>query len=245
MDHSRYLALFETLLDAGFGAEQLDALRGRPRLEVVSCAVNGARVDVVARDGDTEWRVVFGTPDAERVDWLSVYQRPPLFAGIGGGRAVIVNGPSSSGKSTLLTQVQCRSAAPWVIFDEPFLGAVNVEWLIWRERAEALHRGFIDGIAALARAGNYVGVAAGGHPQVWFDSAFGGVPTISVGLDCDAAELARRENGRRDVPGGLAAASLDVHSGWHYQLRCDTTTGDIGAVADEVLAAVDRTSPRA
>jgi chloramphenicol 3-O phosphotransferase len=222
---------------------QLGALRARPDIEIVSLAVNGPRVDVLARDGDLEWRVVFGTSDAEHVDWLSVFLRPPVYTGVAGGRAVIVNGPSSSGKSSVLNELRSRSSVPWIVFDEPMFGAVGIEYLIWRDRAEVLHRGFLDGIAALARAGNCVGVAAGGHPQATFDAAFEGIPTLRVGLDCDPAELVRRERGRQDVPGGLAESSLDVHDGWQYHRRFDTTTIDAGVIAEETLRAISLSAP--
>jgi chloramphenicol 3-O-phosphotransferase len=231
--------LVSELNDVPAIAAQLAPLRDRKQLAILSLAVNGERVDVVAAGEDLEWRVVFGTVDARRISWLSVFQRPPEFAGLAGGRAVIVNGPSSSGKSTVLHELRSRSSVPWVVFDEPMYGAVNVGYLIWRDRAEVLHRGFLDGIAALARAGNCVAVAAGGHPQRMFDAAFVGVPTIRVGLDCNAVELARRERGRRDVPGGLAEGSLEVHGGWHYHLRFDTTVNEAADIADATLLAID------
>jgi len=252
VERSRYATLFQRLVDTSSAdrpasntatsalAERLEPLRNRPNLQVVSLAVNGERVDVVARDGDEEWRVVFGTPDGQRVEWLDVYQRPHHFAGVAGGAAVVVNGPSSAGKSSLLQAIRLRSAAPWVVFDEPFFGAVNPEWLIWRERAEVVHRGFLDGIAALARAGNSVGVAAGGHPPEWFDRAFTGVRVVRIGLECDPDELARRERGRNDVAGGLATSSPEIHAGWQYDLRCDTTACDSSELADSVLEIVDR-----
>lgn len=220
-------------------AARLESLRARTDLELVSLAVNGERVDVIARSSDLEWRVVFGTSDATRIDWLDVFQRPPAFHGVVGGRAVIVNGPSSSGKSSVLHEIRSRGGVPWVVFDEPMFGSVDVGYLIWRERAEVLHRGFLDGIAALARAGNCVAVAAGGHPQAMFDAAFATVPTLRVGLDCNAEELARRERGRSDVPGGLAESSLDVHRGWHYHLRFDTARIDVTHIVDEALLAIN------
>ena len=256
-DHARHGALFERLIRTRSGdgsrpdsaaapaitpalADRLEPLRGRPDLEVVSLSVNGDRVDVVARDDDDEWRVVFGTPDGERVEWLDVYRRPEVFGGVDGGLAVVINGPSSVGKSSVLREIRVRSAAPWVIFDEPFVGSVGVEWLIWREQAEVLHRGFLDGIGAVARAGNLVATAAGGHPQVWFDDAFTGVRTVRVGLDCPSDELARRERRRSDVPGGLSEADPHIHAGWDYHVRVDTAVTDVGAIADEVLALVDQ-----
>ncbi|MFM2076829.1 MAG: hypothetical protein RJA49_719 [Actinomycetota bacterium] len=216
-------------------AAQIARLRDVQDLEVVSLAVNGERVDVVARSGDHEWRVVYGSADAHHVDWLSVFRRPTIFTGIAGGIAVIVNGPSSSGKSTVLAELSALDDAPWVVFDEPMFGSVDVEYLIWRDRAEALHRGFLDGIAALARAGNCVGLSAAGHPPSWFDTAFAGLTVLRVGLDCDAVELARREHSRNDVPGGQSAASPDIHDGWVYDVRFDTSSIDAGSIADEVL----------
>jgi chloramphenicol 3-O phosphotransferase len=202
-------------------------------LDVVSLAVNGQRVDVVARGGGRVWRVVFGTSDGATAEWVSVYERPTVFNGVVGGRAIVVNGPSSSGKSTVLRAIRSMSSLPWVVFDEPMFGAVNVEYLIWRDTAEGLHRGFLAGIAALAGAGNLVAVAAGGHPASMFDEAFEGVPTVRIGLDCNPEELERRESLRDDVPGGMARDSPTIHEGWHYDLRFETASTS----PDEIAAA--------
>lgn len=201
---------------------RLGALRDATDLDVVSLAVNGERVDVVACAGEREWRVVFATSDGAIADWLHVYERPRDFGGVVGGRVVIINGPSSSGKSTVLHAIRSASRVPWVVFDEPMFGTVDFEYLIWREAAEVLHRGFVEGIAALARAGNCVALAAGGHPASMFTAAFEGVPTVRIGLDCDPDELERRERQRNDVPGGNSLTSPTIHESWHYDLRFDT-----------------------
>ena len=218
---------------------RLEALRAAANLGVVSLAVNGGRVDVVARGGEREWRVVFGTADGVIADWLHVYERPRDFGGVVGGRVVVINGPSSSGKSTVLKAIRSASPLPWVVLDEPMFGTVNVEYLIWRETAEVLHRGFVEGIAALARAGNCVALAAGGHPESMFTAAFEGVPTVRIGLDCDPEELERREQQRNDVPGGNAQASPEIHEGWHYDLRFDTMKTLPEEIAAATLQAVD------
>jgi len=236
-ESDQHTELFRSLVETDAA---LLPLRDRADLEVVSVAVNGERADVVARAGDREWRVVFGTADAATVNWLNVYERPVAFGGVIGGRLLIVNGPSSSGKSTLLREIQSTSALPWVVFDEPMFGSVSVEYLIWRDTSAGLHHGFLDGIAALARAGNYVAVAAGGHPASMFDEAFADIPTIRIGLDCQPDELTRREQLRNDVPGGMAVASLAIHEGWRYDLRVDTTTTALNEIASVALAVVEQ-----
>ncbi len=193
---------------------------------------------------DAQWRIVFGTADGVHAQWVDIFERPPPFAGIVGGRVVVINGPSSSGKSTLIKELRARASAPWVGFDEPMLGSVDDGYLIWREQSPTLHHGFLAGIAALAKAGNYVAVAAGGHSQTWYDEAFDGVPTLRVGLDCALAELERREGTRHDVQGGLAASSLEVHEGWQYHLRFDTNAAAMGEIAGEVLSAVESLTDR-
>ena len=235
-DNASHSELFRRLVESD---ARLGALRDATDLDVVSLSVNGERVDVVARAGEREWRVVFGTSDGAVADGLNVYERPPLFSGFVGGRAVIINGPSSSGKSTVLHAIRSACAVPWVVFDEPMFGTVNVEYLIWRETAEVLHRGFVEGIAALARAGNCVAVAAGGHPASMFTAAFEGVPSVRIGLDCDPDELERRERQRNDVPGGHALASPEIHEGWHYVLRFDTMKTLPEEISAATMQAVD------
>ncbi len=100
-------------LFASLVADRLAVLGDRSDLEVVSLAVNGERVDVVARSGADEWRVVFGANETGIVEWVDVIARPPVLVPVPGGRAVIVNGPSSSGKSTVLRALR-NEGATWV-----------------------------------------------------------------------------------------------------------------------------------
>lgn len=85
---------------------------GSPR--VVWWGRNVDRVDLTVRADADEWRVVYFTSDEHRMDDLSIFRRPPAFGGVSGGCAVIVNGPSGSGKSSVLEQIAAprRSSAP-------------------------------------------------------------------------------------------------------------------------------------
>jgi chloramphenicol 3-O phosphotransferase len=228
--------LFERLLHDP-AVTQLASLREHTDLHVRSVAENSGRVDVVAGAGDHEWRVVIGSDDMAVAQWVHVFARPPRFDGPVGGRAVILNGPSSAGKSTLLSALRNRVAEPWVVFDEPMFGSVRSEYLIWPERAPLLHDGFLNGIASLASAGNQVAVAAGGLSHERFRQSFVGVPTVWVGLDCPDEERRRREATRRDVPGGHFAASPHIHDGWEYDLWFDTA---VVPLDEMVQAIVDR-----
>ncbi len=119
--------------------------------------------------------------------------------------------------------MQQIATAPLVIFDQPEqVGTVQPEYLIFRDRAPALHRGYLDAIAALARAGNDVALPAAGHGQVEFVAAFDGVPIHSVGLRCQLEVLVERKH-RSGRWGGIATESLGVHEGWTYDVEFDTT----------------------
>ena len=145
--------------------------------------------------GDDQYRIVYFTDDGLTVESLSVLRPPPHFDGLEGGFAVVVNGPSGAGKSSLLQAIADESDLPWVLFDEPVMGVVDQPYLVWRDRAPQLHRGFLDAIAALARRSNVVALSAAGHPAAVVDEAFHDVHVLRVGLDCDTATLLEHEHG--------------------------------------------------
>jgi chloramphenicol 3-O-phosphotransferase len=224
--------------DAGPVADLLRDIAHSTEPEIRWSVLNGARVDagVFAADG-AEWRVVFGM-EGDRLSWLSVHKRPPRFVGIPGGRAVVVNGPSGSGKSSLMEAMAERASTPWVRFDEPILGSAPPGYLIWRDASPTLHESFVAGIATLAAAGTQVVTSSGGHPQAMFSAAFVAVPPLYVGLDCPLPVLLERELGRPGRWGGLAEASLSVHDGWSYDLRLDSSEASSAELADAVLGTV-------
>jgi chloramphenicol 3-O-phosphotransferase len=242
----------DDIVGATLDHERVIQLLGPPALaeaKIDWLTVNGARVDATLTAGDEQWRVVFGCSSsagtgaagpAAVVDWLDVFERPAHFDGVAGGRAVVVNGPSGAGKSTLLRALQRTAHGPLVVFDEPeHIGTVRPEYLIWRDRAPGLHRGYLDAIAALARAGNQVAVSAAGHRQADFLDAFADVPMLAVGLTCELDVLLHRER-RTGRWGGIAAGSLDVHDDWVYDLEFDTTDDpDPAALARQISEHLD------
>src|SRR5215207_6928542 len=52
-------------------------------------AVNGERVDAVISGSEAQWRVVLGSATGDTIDWIDVYERPALFSGVIGGRAIV------------------------------------------------------------------------------------------------------------------------------------------------------------
>jgi hypothetical protein len=99
--------------------------------------VNERRVDAVVSTTAGQYRIVYFTDDGVTIDSVFVWRRPPRFDGIDGGRIVVVNGPSGSGKSSVLSALASASEVPWVVFDEPVMGVVDDRSLIWRDQAPA------------------------------------------------------------------------------------------------------------
>ena len=148
--------------------------------------------------------------------------------------------------NVLMGAMQQIAGVPFVIFDEPeHIGTVQPEYRIWRDRAPALHRGYLDAIASLAHAGNHVAVPAAGHDQAEFVTALGDVPTLTVGLTCELEVLVARER-RTGRWGGIATDSMTIHQGWTYDLEFDTTDEPNPLdIARHVLNRLQRLGPSA
>jgi hypothetical protein len=72
-------------------------------------------------------------------------------------------------------------------------GRVRITRQEHRRLAARPHDGYLAAIASLARAGNYVTVAAAGHAQSELADHLAGIPTLWVGLSCDRSVLLPRE----------------------------------------------------
>ena len=255
-------ALFDRLLDAvrtggdvaalvtgdlgpSDAADLVAPIAMSPGLTVTWSGVNGSRVDCgLASTDDREWRVVYTTDDGEHMGSLHVIQRPDPFPGVPGGRAVVVHGPSSAGKSSLMTAISFVSRTPWVMFDEASFGSHPIGYAIWPETAPTLRPGFLAGIAALATAGNQVISSSARHPQDEWRQVFGaaGVPVLFVGLECPMDVLVDRQGGRFDRWGGLAESCVDYHAGWEHDLVLDSSTMTPHELAGAVVEAWTRAS---
>jgi chloramphenicol 3-O-phosphotransferase len=194
-------------------------------VSIDSIAGTQSRIDAVVTSDLGVARIVFARNEDGLLTWLHTYMKPAPFPGIAGGLVIVVNGPSGAGKSTLMRSVQSVAWFPLVVFDEPEqIGIVQPGYLIWRDSAPALHRGYLAAIAALAGAGNHVALSAAGHTYDEIVNTFSGIRVISVGMRCDFDVLVGREQ-RTGRWAGIAAQSLGVHDGWAYDLEIDTTNG--------------------
>jgi len=166
-------------------------------------------------------------------------------------RVLVLNGGSSSGKSTLAVALQeildgywLRLGVDTLIDAAPArLTTVGGGLLLADDGSivvgpdfRLLEQQWSVGIAALARAGarviiedNFLSGPAG---QRRWQNALGELPTGWVGVLCPPDVAAERERARGDRIAGMAAAQAEaVHDGIAYDLEVDTSTEPIGTLA--------------
>src|SRR4051812_19824670 len=195
------------------------------RLAVVDLRRNGSRIDArVHGEGDEAWLVVVWFSDGflTEVESVTFYPRPEPFDGLPSGRVIVLNGPSSVGKSSLMREFADRARTPFACLDEPFLGRIPPHFLAWQETLGPHVAGFLAAMAEAAALGNQFIVSAAGISQKKFEAALTGVETVYVGLDAPLEVLVQRQLEQIDKFGGLAEQSVNFHDGWNYDLRIDT-----------------------
>jgi chloramphenicol 3-O phosphotransferase len=175
---------------------------------------------------------------------------------------IVLNGGSSSGKSSIARELQELLEAPWITLgvDEllaalspslvgdapprpgraPLLrfgadGDVIVE-AGWR----AVEAAWYDALAAMARSGLGVVVddvlldGADGQRRLAF--CFEGLSVAWVAVRCDPAVARAREAARPDRIAGMAVSQASrVHEGVEYTVVVDTTTASSAACAVAIL----------
>jgi chloramphenicol 3-O phosphotransferase len=159
------------------------------------------------------------------------------------GRIVLLNGPSSAGKTTLAKAVSTRLTTPWLVMPVDLFHKIRTRpsaTLTDRQWHDVFHRTR----AAYHRA--LVGAAAVGC-DVLADHALtepwrlddllrlsSGLDVLLVHVTCKRAELVRREKTREDRDPGIAKTQLRlVFAHGDCDLTVDTTYGP-----DEPTAAV-------
>jgi chloramphenicol 3-O phosphotransferase len=188
------------------------------------------------------------------------------------GRVILLNGTSSSGKTTIARAFQRLAPDPWLRLGiDSFWGAVDERWMEFGERAsegfrwvdrgergveivpgragQLLAAGMRAAVVAAARAGNDViaddVLLDRGWLAAWADS-LAGLETLFVAVVVPLEVLEERERARGDRILGESRAQADVvHAGLSYDLEIDGTTDPQRSAAAIATALEGATRPRA
>ena len=171
---------------------------------------------------------------------------------------IILNGGSSSGKTSIARNLQAALPTPWLRFSIDDLVDALPPSLLTSDSGlafgddgsvrpgaafQAAESAWMAGIAAMARAGARViiddvfvsGVAARDRWQ----AALAGASVLWVGVRCDPAVATAREASRGDRVTGMAALqSESVHAGITYDLEVDSSASSAVECAQRIAQVV-------
>lgn len=156
---------------------------------------------------------------------------------------IMLNGGSSSGKTTIATCLQDMLPSPWLHLGVDTLLDAMPKSLLTSENGIAfgsdgsvrpgpdfrrLEAAWMRGIAAMARAGARLILdevfLSGVDARNRWQAALNDVSVLWVGVHCDPAVAAERERGRSDRIVGMATSQAQlVHAGMAYDVEVDTS----------------------
>lgn len=158
----------------------------------------------------------------------------PLTINPASGKIIVINGPSSSGKTTLALALQKQFDIPFIRFSfDLFLdhNAFPMEQIrkgmfSWDSMRPAVFAGLHQCLPALATAGNNIIFDHIIETKMWLHnliSLVSGLDVFFVGLHCSLPELERREMQRGDRRTGEARQDFEsVHSITSYDLELNS-----------------------
>ena len=173
---------------------------------------------------------------------------------------IVLNGTSSSGKSSLARALQARRGRPiqHLQLDAFRRMEPNDYWEAWNEqdpvlvalKHAALCRAMHAALSEYVRHGiDVIFDTVLWHREDWryLLEDLDGLPVYLVGINCALDELTRREQDRGDREIGLAAGQFKtIHMGKVYDFQVDTTAATTEQCACDVLAWLDtQPEPRA
>lgn len=158
-------------------------------------------------------------------------------------QAIILNGGSSSGKTTIATCLQDILPSPWLRLSVDTLIDAMPQRLLTSEAGiefgsdgsvrpgrefRRLEAAWMQGIATMIRAGARIIIddvfVSGVDARNRWQAALADVSVLWVGVRCDPAVAAERERGRADRITGMATLQAQmVHAGIAYDIEVDTT----------------------
>ncbi|WP_237685179.1 chloramphenicol phosphotransferase CPT family protein [Arthrobacter sunyaminii] len=158
-------------------------------------------------------------------------------------QVIVLNGGSSSGKSSISRALQEMLPGLWLTFgvdtfiealpnrgDSPRAGITYVQdgTITFSAAHRALELSWYTGLSSMARAGAHLildeVMLSGGTGQERIQSTFAGVSMVWVGVRCAPEVAASREAQRPDRAEGMGRAqALSVHNGVIYDFEVSTT----------------------
>lgn len=160
---------------------------------------------------------------------------------------IVLNGGSSSGKSSLARQLQATLSGVWLAFGaDTLIDAMPTEGnglelaadgsIAIGETFRTLETAWMVGIAAMARSGAHIildeAFLGGAGSQNRWRCALGDLSVLWVAVRCAPDVAGAREATRPDRVAGMAANQAElVHRGVAYDLSVDTTDTDLADCA--------------
>jgi chloramphenicol 3-O phosphotransferase len=179
-------------------------------------------------------------------------------------QVIVLNGTSSSGKSSIARCLQALLPDPWLTLGvDSLLDAMppamlgSADGIVFAPDGritvgaglQALQAAWSQGIAAMARAGAGVildmVLLDGAAAQTRWRGVLGGLQVLWVGVHCTHDTAAAREAARGDRIVGMAAKQAPlVHRGVVYDLTIDTTFASPADCARRILQHAAAGSPQ-
>lgn len=178
---------------------------------------------------------------------------------------IVLNGGSSSGKSSIAEPLQRQLEGTWIVVgvddliralsfgpsDTSAGGSLTFRadgTIAVSEKFRGAEDAWRKGLAAMAEAGTGVIMDEvfldGGTSQARLARILAGLSVVWVGVGCDPDVAEARELDRGDRVQGMARdQALRVHEGVHYDLAVDTTTGGPEDCAKVIIDHVARHCP--
>lgn len=169
---------------------------------------------------------------------------------------IVLNGGSSSGKTTIARALQDILPTTWLAFSiDDLVDAMprTGEDIVFHDDGSidvgpgfrAVETAWMHGLAETARAGVPVIVddvfLGGAASQERWRTALAGLDVLWVGVRCDPDTAAAREAARGDRPTGMARSQADsAHSGVHYDVVVDSAVEPTDSCARTIAQALAR-----
>jgi chloramphenicol 3-O phosphotransferase len=177
------------------------------------------------------------------------------------GTIIMLNGTTSSGKSTILVELQRLLEGPWLECGiDKFIFMLPERYLdfpVWNEvlghashagpLGHTLFSGMHQAIAAMAHTGNLILADHALVEPTWVQECAGlfeHIPAYLIGVRCDLQPLEERERARGDRTPGQARKQFErVHAHGMYDFEVDTTYTPSATCARQIMQFIATKEP--